>query len=139
MDTNTLIQLATSVSVVIGVIGLLISVRAYKRQVSAYFFLAYTRRFDGTLQSLPLSVWAAHLFPKEALPASSDEVKRGILRCLMFVSQMHYFWSTGYIPKGVWKRSEGSFSQLLRSPVFLCPSGKALRQYSPPMPRFAGM
>jgi len=81
MNTNTLIQLATLVSVVIGVIGLLISVRAYQRQVSAYFLLAYTRRFDDTLQSLPLSVSAAHLFPVEALPASSDEVRRGILLC----------------------------------------------------------
>jgi hypothetical protein len=44
MDTNTLIQLATLISVIPAVIGLMISVRAYKRQVSALFLLEYTDR-----------------------------------------------------------------------------------------------
>ena len=119
MDASELIQLATLVSVVVGVVGLLISVRAYKRQVSAYFLLAYTRRFDDAIQALPLKVWAAHLFPDEERPASSDELTLGIVRCLNLVSQLHYFSREGYIPKSVWKMSERGFTQLLRSPLFL--------------------
>jgi hypothetical protein len=119
MDASTVIQLITLVSVVIGVIGLLISVRAYKRQVNAYFLLEYTRRFDEAIQSLPLRVTAPHLFPNEALPGSSDELRRGILRCLILVSQLYYFSHRGYIPRSIWRRSEGNFGQLLRSPLFV--------------------
>jgi hypothetical protein len=37
MDANTLLQLATLISVIAAVVGLIISIRAYKRQVSALF------------------------------------------------------------------------------------------------------
>ena len=46
IDLSLLIQLATLISVVVGVIGLMISVRAYRRQVSSQFMLEYTRRVD---------------------------------------------------------------------------------------------
>jgi hypothetical protein len=119
MDTSTIIQIATLVSVAIGVFGLLVSVRAYKRQVSAYFLLAYTQRFDEAIQSLPLRVWAAHLFHDEEIPDPSDELTLGIFRCLNFLSQMHFFCNTGYIPKNVWRKNESAFAQLLRSPMFV--------------------
>ena len=81
--------------------------------------LAYTRRFDEVIQALPLRVWATHLFPDEELLASSDELKLCVLRCLNLIAQMHYFSRAGYIPKNVWRRSEGGFAQLLRSPLFV--------------------
>ncbi len=118
MDASTLIQLATLISVVVGVIGLLISVRAYKRQVSAQFLLEYSKRVDAITQSLPLSVWAAHLFPDEELPEPSDEVRLGVLRCLNYVSQLHDFCRQGYIPKSVWRKHQGLYAQILRSQIF---------------------
>lgn len=119
MDTNTLIQLATLISVVAGVVGLLISVRAYKRQVSAQFLLEYTRRIDEIMLSLPPSVWAAHLFPDAELPEQSVELSQGVLRCLSLFAQLHFFCRNGYIPKQVWRKSKGQFAQTLRSPLFM--------------------
>lgn len=118
MDASTIIQLATLISVVVGVIGLLISVRAYKRQVSAQFLLEYSKRVDAITQSLPPSVWAAHLFPDEELSEPSDEVRLGVLRCLNYVSQLHDFCHQGYIPKRVWRKHEVLYTQILRSPLF---------------------
>jgi hypothetical protein len=118
MDTSTLIQLATLISVVVGVIGLLISIRAYKRQVSAQILLEYSKRVDDITQSLPPSVWAAHLFPDQELAEPSDEVRLGVLRCLNYVSQLHDFCRQGYIPKSVWRKHQGLYAQILRSPLF---------------------
>jgi ABC-type phosphate/phosphonate transport system permease subunit len=59
---SELIRLATLISVIDGVIGLPISVRAYKRQVSAQLLLKYSKRIDAITQSVPLRVWAAHPF-----------------------------------------------------------------------------
>ena len=117
MDLNTLIELATLISVVVGVIGLLVSIRAYKRQVSAQFLLEFSKRVDALTQSLPLTVWAAHLFPDD-LPEPSDEVSLGVLRCLNYVSQLHDFSRHGYIPKHVWLNHQGLYAQILRSPLF---------------------
>jgi hypothetical protein len=103
MDTNTLIQLATLISVIAAVVGLMISVRAYKRQVSALFLLEYTKRVDDIMRSFPPSLWAPRLFPQE-LPEPSDELRLNAMRCLNFVSQLHYFSRKGYIPRDVWRR-----------------------------------
>lgn len=119
MDKNTLIQLATLISIIGGVISLLIPVRAYKRQVNSQFLLEYTRRIDEIMRSLPQSVWAAHLFPGEELPAPSSELRMDILRCLNLFSQIHYFSNRGYIPKNVWRMGEVGLQQLLRSPLFI--------------------
>ncbi len=118
MDASTLIQLATLISVVVGVIGLLISVRAYKRQVNAQFLLEYSKRVDAITQSLPPTVWAAHPFPAEELSEPSDEVRLGVSRCFNYVSQLHDFCRQGYIPKGVWRKHQGLYTQILRSPLF---------------------
>ncbi len=118
MDVSTLIQLATLISVVVGVIGLLISVRAYKRQVSAQFLLEYSKRIDEITQSRPPRVWAAHLHPDKEPAEPSDEVRLGVLRCFNYVSQLHDFCRQGYIPKSVWIKHEVLYTQILRSPLF---------------------
>jgi hypothetical protein len=119
MNVTTLLQLATLFSIVVGVIGLLISFRAYKRQLSAQFLLEYTRRFDELMRSLPPSVWAAEVFPDSELPELNDDLRVGILRCLNFVAQMHYFSRKGYIPRHVWRIQEDRFTRALRSPLFV--------------------
>ncbi|MGH9943450.1 MAG: hypothetical protein ACRD9R_13970 [Pyrinomonadaceae bacterium] len=111
--------MATLISVVVGVVGLLISIRAYRRQVSAQFLLEYSKRVDDITQSLPLIVWAAHLFPGQELPEPSNELRLGVLRCLNYVSQMHYFCHQGYIPKSIWRKHQGMYAQILQSPLFV--------------------
>ena len=119
MDTNTLIQLATLISVIVGVVGLLIAVRGYKRQVNTQFFLEYTKRYDDIIQSFPPGAWASRFNPAEELPAPSDELSMSILRYLNFVSQFQYFAHKGYIPKSVWRANEGELARTLGSPLFI--------------------
>jgi hypothetical protein len=129
MDTNTLIQLATLISVIAAVVGLMISVRAYKRQVSALFLLEYTKRVDDIMRSFPPSLWAPRLFPQE-LPEPSDELRLSAMRCLNFVSQLHYFSRKGYISRDVWRRGQGIYAEILQSPFFV-------REWKTVAPRFA--
>lgn len=119
MNSNTLIQLATLMSVVAGVIGLLVSVRAYKRQVSALFLLEYTRRVDEMRQSLPPSVWGANIFPDAETSEHSNDLRLGVLRCLSLLAQLNYFCRTGYIPKQVWRMGQSEHKRILRSPLFM--------------------
>ena len=102
-----------------GVIGLWIAVRGYKRQVSTQFFLEYTKRYDDIIQSFPPGVWASRFNRAGELPAPSDELSMSILRYLNFVSQFQYFAYKGYIPKSVWRANEGELARTLRSPLFI--------------------
>ena len=119
MDGNTLIPIAAMASVGAGVVGLLVSVRGYKRQVSAQFLLEYTKRVEEIRQSLPPSVWGAHVFPDAQLPEPSDALRLGVLRCLSFIAQLQYFCRTGYIPKQIWHMSQDEFKRILRSQLFI--------------------
>jgi hypothetical protein len=119
LDASTLIQLATLISVVAVFFGLMSSVRAYEWQVSALFLLEYTRRVDDIMRSLPRSVWAADLFPNGELTEPSDELRLSTLRCLNFVFQLHYFSRKGYIPRDIWRKGQGVYAEILRSPLFM--------------------
>jgi hypothetical protein len=41
------------------------------------------------------------------------------MRCLNFVSQLHYFSRKGYIPRDVWRRGQGVYAEILGSPFFV--------------------
>jgi|SRR6185295_17338855 len=118
MEAAELIQLATLISVIIGVIGLIISIRAYRRQVGAQFLLEYTRRVDELIQSLPPNVWALHIIRDEPPPPPSDELSMNVLRCLNLVAQLHYFSHKGYMPPNAWRRGKLLYARILRSPLF---------------------
>ena len=86
IDLSLLIQLATLISVVVGVFGLMISVRAYRRQVNSQFMLEYTHRVDDLLNTLPPHVLGLTVIREnvsnEAPPPPSDELSMKVLRCL---------------------------------------------------------
>jgi len=119
MNISTLIQLATLISVIVGVISLLITFRGYQKQVNAQFMLEYTRRVDDIMQTLPLKVWAPHLTPNEKPPAPSDELTMNVLRCLNYVSQLYFFCHMGYLPKSVWRLRQQIYVEILRTPLFM--------------------
>jgi hypothetical protein len=41
------------------------------------------------------------------------------MRCLNFISQLHYFCRKGYIPRDVWRRGQGVYAEVLASPLFV--------------------
>jgi hypothetical protein len=119
MDASEILQLATLISVLAGVIGVFISIRAYQRQIGAQFLLEYTRRVDTMLATLPSSVWGGEVFGDQEIPPPSNELRIGVLRCLNVFAQLYFFSRRGYIPKHVWRRNREVFAHILSSPVFV--------------------
>jgi len=123
IDLSLLIQLATLISVVIGVISLMISVRAYRRQVNSQFMLECMRRVDDLLKTLPPHVLGLTLIHEDLShqpppPPPSDELSMKVMRCLNLVSQMHFFSHKGFLPPAVWRRARVNYASILRSPLF---------------------
>jgi hypothetical protein len=120
IDLSLVIQLATLISVVVGVIGLMISVRAYRRQVNSQFMLEYTRRVDELLTTLPPHVLGLTVIrdDHQPPPPATDELSMKVLRCLNLVSQMHFFSRKGFLPPVVWRRARVTYARILRSPLF---------------------
>jgi hypothetical protein len=119
IDLSLLIQLATLISVVVGVVGLMISVRAYRRQVNSQFMLEYTRRVDDLLSTPPHVLGLTVIREdRQAPPPPSDELSMKVLRCLNLASQMHFFSHKGFLPPLIWRRTRVVYARILRSPLF---------------------
>jgi hypothetical protein len=118
MDVGLLIQIATLISVIVGVVSLIISIRAYRRQVGALFLLEYTRRVDDLLQSLPPEVWALNIIREQPAPPPSYEMTLTVLRCMNLLGQLHFFSRKGYMPAIAWRRGTRIYAKLLQSELF---------------------
>ena len=131
MSFERILQCATLISVMAAIAGLIFSIRAHKRQLSASFLLEYTRRVDDLLRSLPPNVWGAHVFANEPIPPPSTELQVSVLRCMTLVAQLHYFSREGFFPQALWDQHESTYAQILRSPLFV-------REWKLLAPIFAG-
>ena len=109
----------TLTCVIIGVVGLYISIRAYRRQVNAQFLLEYTKRIDDIVRSRRMMEIAAALREENRNLEPSPELTSTLLRCLNLMSQLHYFSRKGYMPQQPWRMARPHFTRILRSPLFM--------------------
>lgn len=131
MTLSTILQFATLLSVLAAILGLIFSVRAHKRQLTATFLLEYTKRVDEIMRSLPPGVWGGHVFAGEEIPKPSVESRLAVMRCLNLIAQLYYFTRQGYFPKQLWQQHQATYARILASPLFV-------REWAALAPIFAG-
>ena len=109
---NLLAQVATLVSVVIGIVGVWIGVRIYRRQMNAQIFMAYAERYERIMDSFP----DFHLrFDIDNPPPESDQLRLCVLKYLNLSSEEFYMWKSKYLANEVWKIWEHELKRMLKS------------------------
>jgi hypothetical protein len=109
---NLLAQAATLVSVIIGIVGVWIGVRIYRRQMNAQIFMAYAERYERIMDSFP----DFHLrFDIDNSRPDSDQSRLCILKYLNLSSEEFYMWKSKYLAKEVWKIWEHELRRMLQS------------------------
>ncbi|HEX8072196.1 MAG TPA: hypothetical protein VF546_19780 [Pyrinomonadaceae bacterium] len=109
---NLLAQAATLVSVVIGIVGVWLGVRIYRRQINAQIFMAYAERYERIMESFP----DFHLrFDINNPPPESDQLRLCVLKYLNLSSEEYYMWRSKYLDDEVWKIWEHELKRMLQS------------------------
>jgi hypothetical protein len=109
---NLLAQVATLVSVVIGIVGVWIGVRIYRRQMNAQIFMAYAERYERIMESFP----DFHLrFDIDNPPPDSGQLRVCVLKYLNLSSEEFYMWKSKYLADEVWKIWEHELKRMLKS------------------------
>lgn len=108
---NLLAQIATLVSVVIGIVGVWIGVRIYRRQMNAQIFMAYAERYERIMESFP----DFHLRFDIDNPPDSDQLRLCILKYLNLSSEEFYMWKSKYLADEVWRIWEHELKRMLQS------------------------
>lgn len=109
---NLLAQIATLFSVVIGIVGVWLGVRIYRRQMNAQIFMAYAERYERIMESFP----DFHLrFDVDNPPPESDQLTLCVLKYLNLSSEEFYMRESKYIAGEVWRIWEHELKRMLQS------------------------
>lgn len=118
MTLQLVLQFATLGTLVIGLVGLLNTLRAQRRQANAQVFLAYTGRYDNIMQSFPKEAVGARIGSADADPANTPELRVAVLRYLNLCSEEFHLYRRRYLDRNVWRIWEGELLRTLRTPLF---------------------
>jgi hypothetical protein len=116
MDLNLLIQIATFISILVGIFAFLFGIASYKKQMNAQVFLQYTERYEEIMKSFPKDAWSARYNSDKALPKESDELTICVLRYLNLSSEEFYLYKDKYLSKKVWGIWADELIRTLRPP-----------------------
>jgi hypothetical protein len=109
---NLLAQIGTLFSVIIGIVGVWVGVKIYRRQMNAQIFMAYAERYERIMESFP----DFHLrFDIDNPPPESDQLRLCVLKYLNLSSEEFYMWKSKYLDNEVWAIWERELKRMLQS------------------------
>lgn len=111
------VQLATLLSGLAAVAGIVIGVRTYRRQMNAQLFLAFTERYEAIMSELPEDARVSRASGAGALPPHWPGVYTTVLRYLNLCSEEYYLCRTGHLEKSLWAIWEEELKRTVRSLV----------------------
>jgi hypothetical protein len=116
MTLQLALQIATLVSVAIGLFSLINAINNYHRQMNAQIFMKYTERYERILDQFPPDALAAR-FDMKALPPQSQQLTLCVLKYLNLCSEEYYLIQHGYLSESLWRIWEGDLRRMVASPL----------------------
>jgi hypothetical protein len=111
-------QIATVLSILLGIIAFVWGVKRYNRQMNTQVFLTYTQRFDQIMDTFPEKAWMVRL-DMNKLPDPSPELSKSVLKYLNLCAEEYYLLEKKLLAKDVWKIWEDELRRTLASPLFV--------------------
>jgi hypothetical protein len=119
MESNELVQIGTLISAFLMVVGLVIGVLIYRRQMNAQLFLEYTKRYEDIMNAFPADARDARLKIGCDTPKESEELTLVILRYLNLSSEEFYLCKNRYLSRKIWRIWEDELLRTLRAPLLM--------------------
>ena len=116
LTLQTIIQLATLVSVIAGFFSLINTIRNYRRQINIQILMKYTERYERILDEFPEEGLTAR-FDSAFLPPPNRKLTLCVLKYLNLCSEEFYLWKHKYLAEQVWRIWEGDLKRMIASPL----------------------
>src|SRR5215475_4961250 len=107
MAGETLIQLAQLSTIVIGFLGVAVTLRSHRRQMYAQMFIEFSSRLHDVLGALPTQTWLTSDAVAEPIPPPSDALTKSCLQCFHVIAGVYSLKKGGYISPGLWRPWQG--------------------------------
>ena len=118
MNIGHIIQYATLLSFLMGVLGVVVAVLNHREQVKTQIFLAMSAQYDELLKNSSARFWLSVPLGTE-LPGRTDDLSISILRFCTLVSLTYLLFREHRIPKRMWELMLRSAERRFRSPLFM--------------------
>jgi hypothetical protein len=114
MTLGTVLQLATLVSVLVGIFSLINGMWTIRRQMTLQVVMKYTERYDQIMDTFPQR---ESIFDPNAgnLPERSSGLTVSVLKYLNLCSEEFYLKRRKYFSKDVWEIWESDMNRMLSS------------------------
>jgi len=118
MNIGHIIQYATLLSFLMGVLGVVVAVLNHREQVKTQIFLAMSAQYDELLKNSSARFWLSVPLGTE-LPGRTDDLSISMLRFCTLVSLTYLLFREHRIPKRMWELMLRSAERRFRSPLFM--------------------
>jgi hypothetical protein len=117
MSWTLVLNLATFLSSIAAVAGVIVALRVYRRQVNAQVFVSYTGRYEEIMNAFPTAGRVARLELDSAPPPVSEDLTIAVLRYLNLCSEEYYLCKSGHLERKLWSIWAAELSRMIRSPL----------------------
>jgi len=117
MDSETILQLAQLGTVLVGVVGVVVTLRSHRRQMHAQMFIEFSSRAHHILSMLPAQTFIANASADHSIPPRSDELTRACLQCFHIIADLHHLHKAGYISEDLWRPWQRGIRRTMQGPV----------------------
>jgi len=117
MTSETFIQLVQLSTILIGFLGVGVTLRSHRRQLHAQMFIEFSSRFHYILRALPAQTWVAEASGDGEIPPRSDELTKSCLQCFHIIADLHHLHKGGYISPDLWKPWQRGIKRTMQGPL----------------------
>jgi hypothetical protein len=117
MNSQTVIQLAQLCTVLIGSLGVAVSLRSHRRQMHAQMYIEFSKRFHNVLRTFPAQIWAEAAGGHAPLPPRHPELTRSCLQCFHIIADLYRLHKGGYITAELWRPWQSGIRRAMQRPL----------------------
>jgi len=117
MNSETFLQAAQLGTIVVGFLGVAVTLRSHRRQMHAQMFIEFSSRFHEVLRAMPAHIWAGHGDEEAKIPARSEELTRSCMQCFHLVAALYFLHKGGYISRDLWKPWQSGIRRTMQGPL----------------------
>ncbi len=109
------IQLAQLGTIVVGFLGVVVTLRSHRRQMHAQLFLEFSSRFHDVLGCMPVEVWKSG--GSDTALEHSALLTRSCLQCFHIVANLFHLHKAGYVSQDLWRPWQRGLRRMMEGPV----------------------
>jgi hypothetical protein len=118
LSLEAVVQLSQVGTLILGSLGIWVSMLNQRRQLNAQMFIEVSGRFQELLRMFPTEAWLANRNPSRPLPPPSQEITDCTLYCLQLMADVYRVRRGRYISKSVWNAWEREMKHILEGRIF---------------------